>query len=432
MPKREPSEYLTLQMKPGEAELLRLRNQTNAVGALAELVWNALDADATNIRVDWTHNELMGVETISVADNGHGIPFDEKRPSDHVFMTLGDSHKHTVVHQSPGGRILHGRFGKGRLRALALGGVIRWETTFSKTMKTRKTYNLIATVGESTIEVSRLKSTKGPTGTTASVGFVSEKGNGLDVQDVRRRFALIFAEHMANYPKVKIFIQGEALRPDAIIESRHELGREVSSSGKSQGVEWSLRAVQWKASVSDSKGRLFLCDSDRLVLAEHELNLRGAEGYTFYLDCDKAREWEADGLISLRDEAQQIFTEARLKANRFLRSSFHERAATLTEELKDQRLYPYPSAGKDRVTQSEEKLFSQCALHIKQGLGSYEKMNLPNKRLLFKLLQEVLHQEPKRAAEILTGVLKLTPDEKRTLENMVEETSALKGELVSV
>ena len=39
--------YHTLQMKPGETELLRLRNQTNAVGALAELVWNAIDADVS-------------------------------------------------------------------------------------------------------------------------------------------------------------------------------------------------------------------------------------------------------------------------------------------------------------------------------------------------------------------------------------------------
>ncbi len=431
MPKRDKNEFTTLQMKPGEAELLRLRNQTNAVGALAELVWNSLDADATRIQVDWTHNELMGVESISVVDNGHGIPYDDKRASDHVFMTLGDSRKHTVVHQSPGGRILHGRFGKGRLRALALGGVIRWDTTFAKSMKTRKSYALIATVGESTIEVSRLRNTKGPTGTSATVEFVSEKGNGLDVRDVRRRFALIFAEHLANYPKVKIFIQGEPLEPESIIESRHELGQQVSNLSKSESVDWNLRAVQWKASVSDSKGRLFLCDTDKLVLAEHELNLRGAEGYTFYLDCDKARDWEADGLVSLRDDAQQVFAEARLKAHRFLRSSFHERAATLSEELKEQRLYPFPSAPKDRLRESEEKLFSQCALHIKQGIGSYEKMNLPNKRLLFKLLQEVLHREPSRAAEIVTAVLKLSPDEKRTLEKMVEETASLKGELVA-
>ena len=68
--KQKSDSFHTLQMKPGETELLRLRNQTNAVGALAELVWNAIDADAKNIHVDWKENEMMGVESITISDDG--------------------------------------------------------------------------------------------------------------------------------------------------------------------------------------------------------------------------------------------------------------------------------------------------------------------------------------------------------------------------
>ena len=138
-------------MKPGETELLRLRNQTNAISALAELVWNSIDADAKSIHVDWDENEMMGVETISVSDDGHGIEVgdDEDKFSDHPFASLGDSAKHTVSHQSPAGRILHGRFGKGRIRALALGGVIDWETVYKNGSKSNKRYSIRAVVGGS-------------------------------------------------------------------------------------------------------------------------------------------------------------------------------------------------------------------------------------------------------------------------------------------
>lgn len=409
------TEFLTLHMKPGETELLRLRNSTNAISALAELVWNSLDADAKLVEVDWSENEMMGVDVIEVRDDGHGIAFDEKNPDAHAFMTLGDSSKHTVDHHSPSGRILHGRFGKGRLRALALGGVITWSTVFAKG-KGHKGYMIKATVGESSVEVSRPKASKKPTGTTATVALVSEKGNTLDALDVRQRFSQIFSEHLANYPDIEIRVKGERLDPDALIRGQHELGAYDTSFTDGDELHWNLRATQWTDRVSDAKGRLFLCDEQRVVIAEYDLGLRGAEDYTFYLDCSRTREWEEDGMIALRDDAQEVINEARRTAHKFLRRSFKQRAQSLTEELIDQRIYPYSTASTSPAEEEERKLFSHFALHIRQSVGSYDKMNLDNKRLLFKLLQELLHREPMAVAEVLANVLKLSHEDRKSLE----------------
>lgn len=409
------TEFLTLHMKPGETELLRLRNSTNAISALAELVWNSLDADAKLVEVDWTENEMMGVDTIEIRDDGHGIAFDEKTPEAHAFMTLGDSAKHTVDHHSPGGRILHGRFGKGRLRALALGGVITWSTVFAKG-KSNKAYVIKATVGESSVEVSRPKASKKAPGTTATVALVSEKGNTLDALDVRQRFSQIFSEHLANYPDIEIRIKGERLDPDALIRGQHELGAYDTSFTDGDELHWNLRATQWTDRVSDAKGRLFLCDEQKVVIAEYELGLRGAEDYTFYLDCARTREWEEDGMIAMRDDAQEVINEARRTAHKFLRRSFKQRAQSLTEELIDQRIYPYSTASTSPAEEEEKKLFSHFALHIRQSVGSYDKMNLDNKRLLFKLLQELLHREPMAVAEVLSNVLKLSHEDRKSLE----------------
>lgn len=416
-------QYLTLQMKPGETELLRLRNQTNAVSALAELVWNSIDADAVNIEVEWTENEMMGVESICVSDDGHGIVADEADFSEHPFASLGDSAKHTVCHQSPEGRILHGRFGKGRIRALALGGVITWDTVYQKSAKTNRRYSIKAVVGEANLQLTAPKNSKKATGTQVTVSHISEKGNTLEKSAVKRRFSLIFSEHLANYPDINITIQGEPLRPESLIVKRTTIGKNTTHIEPRGSIEWNLRCVQWKEPVTEGRGRLFLCDSNRLVIGEHELGLRGSEEYTFYLDCEQAREWEDDGLIALKDDAQQVFLEARLRAHRYLRKTFADRAESLAEELAEQRILPFPSVVKGREMERQKKMFSEMALHIKQNIGSYDKMNLDNKRLLFKLLQGLIELEPKRAVEILNGTLKMNAEDRKALLQLAEEAT---------
>jgi hypothetical protein len=248
------------------------------------------------------------------------------------------------------------------------------------------------------------------------VTLVSEKGNTLDALEVGRRFSQIFSEHLANYPEIEIRVQGRRLDPGELIRGQHELGNYDTTFSDGDELRWSLRATQWTDRVSEAKGRLFLCDEKRVVIAEYELGLRGAEDYTFYLDCARTREWEEDGMIALRDDAQEVLNEVRRAAHKFLRRSFKQRAHSLIEELIDQRIYPYPSAATSPAEDEERKLFAHFALHVRQSVGSYDKMNLDNKRLLFKLMKELLHREPIAVAEVLSNVLKLSHEDRKSLE----------------
>ena len=205
-----------------------------------------------------------------------------------------------------------------------------------------------------------------------------------------------------------------------MISKRYLIGTSTTHLQPEGKINWQLRCLHWKEPVSDSRGRLFLCDANQLVIGEHELGLRGSEEYTFYLDCPKAREWEDDGLIALKDDAQQVFLEARLKAHRFLRNTFRERAESLAEELTEQRIFPYPSGGKGAEVEHQKKIFSEMALHIKQNIGSYEKMNLDNKRLLFKLLQGLIEIEPKKAVDILNKSLRMSAEDRKELLRLAE------------
>ena len=257
-----------------------------------------------------------------------------------------------------------------------------------------------------------------------TVSHISDKGNTLDEKSVRRRFSLIFSEHLANYPDIAIFIKGERLQPETMIEKRKNLGAFTTEFEPSGKVNWDLRCVHWKEPVSEGRGRLFLCDDNRLVIGEHDLNLRGAEEYTFYLDCEQARDWEDDGLIALKDDAQQVFLEARLRAHRFLRKTFQDRANSLAEELEEQRLMPYPTA-LSPAQERQKRMFKQMALHIKQNIGSYDKMNLDNKRLLFKLLQTTIELDPNRAVEVVNKSLKMSAEDRKSLQGLAAEPAGV-------
>jgi hypothetical protein len=89
------------------------------VQALAELIWNGLDAEATAIKVTAEEGDVR-LESMTVQDNGHGMSYEEAASA---FEYLGGSWKKANNLSKNGKRHLHGKEGRGRLRALALGRV---------------------------------------------------------------------------------------------------------------------------------------------------------------------------------------------------------------------------------------------------------------------------------------------------------------------
>src|SRR5258707_4319307 len=101
--------------------------RTRPLRAVREIVWNALDADADNVLVDLRLNPLGALHEIIIKDDGSGIPFHED--AEHRFAALGGSWK-ARVQRTDQRRLMHGKYGEGRFRAFALGGIVVWSTTF--------------------------------------------------------------------------------------------------------------------------------------------------------------------------------------------------------------------------------------------------------------------------------------------------------------
>ena len=106
-----------------DAELLRELGE-RLVGkshvALAELVKNSYDADATDVTIKFAPNE----DSIKIIDNGHGMTFDEFK---NFWMRIGTTHKREKQSKKLG-RLMSGSKGVGRLAVQFLANKLTIET----------------------------------------------------------------------------------------------------------------------------------------------------------------------------------------------------------------------------------------------------------------------------------------------------------------
>lgn len=105
--------------------LKSLAANVSPITAVSELIWNGFDAGAQHVKVILESNKLDGLHAIRVTDDGDGI---DRSRVDALFGGLGDSWK-AKSHRYKG-RTLHGKNGKGRFRAFALGERVEWLTTY--------------------------------------------------------------------------------------------------------------------------------------------------------------------------------------------------------------------------------------------------------------------------------------------------------------
>lgn len=105
-------------------------NSTTSEQAIAEYIWNGIDAKATDIIISQITNEAGGIEEISISDNGDGISYEDLETKFGVFL---DSEKIKIRQSTK--RISsenHGRDGIGRLTFFIFSQDAEWHTVYER------------------------------------------------------------------------------------------------------------------------------------------------------------------------------------------------------------------------------------------------------------------------------------------------------------
>lgn len=398
---------ITVEVRDDHLETLA---RTKPMNALAELIWNAVDAEATNIRVEFIENEMRGVETVRVTDDGYGLHYDDAFI---VFRNLGGSWKREGLRTHRRKRLLHGRYGRGRFRAFSLGNHAEWQTVYEEAGN-RFGYNITgraSRLGE--FEISDIRGCPGkPTGLSVSISALSPGVELLRGVKALVEATDIFAPYMRQYPDVKITYDGVPLDPANAEDCTRDylLPELVMQNGERVGAI--LTVVEWN---TPGKRGVYLCNEDGFMLhyALPRLYFRGFS-YSAYLKSAHLAALDEQGLLQVEElspDLRQLLDATRAKLREHFTFREIERAQDTLAYWRELGIYPYEGAPKNAAEENERRIFEIYATHLNQIFADFAESSLRNKRLTLRLIQELVRSEPTRMARILDELLEF-PEEK--------------------
>ncbi len=381
------------------------------IPAITELVWNALDADAEEVRVEFARNHLDGIEEIRVFDNGHGMTHDAAVEG---FRRLGRSWKQES-RTSPGGRALHGRDGRGRFLAAGLGSRIKWQTVaVDPDDPARRLYIEVKLTDLVHVEVSEPKSTEDPPGTRVVIDGFAKEPPGLNGDAPLERLTGTFGLFLQTNNAHLIFDR-EEVDPEAIQDYRADY--EIPTGEDSEPAL--LVVVEWKKRVDRA---LYLCD-ERWTPLDHEYVRIHAPNFEFtaYLQWTG---FAGDDGLALADFGSGTTKELLDAARERLREHFKERANEKTRQVitewKEEKVYPFEGDAENRAQQAARDVFDVVAVSASAAVNSSD--NKTGRRLSLRLLREALENDPGSLHRVLGEVLDLKQDRLQELSDLLDRT----------
>ncbi|WP_461034287.1 ATP-binding protein [Streptomyces mayteni] len=384
------------------------------VGAVEELIWNALDAECDRVLVELETNELGGVDRVVVRDDGTGIAADMAAS---YFQPIGTSWKRAASLSPVKKRMLHGKNGQGRIRAFALGTEIRWDSVADGTNGRHRIVIESDRAGMEQFDISEPESVQAPTGT------VFTASGGTDLQKLTDRTTLTtltaaFALHLEAYPDITVEFDGERLDPAELQARVAEYA--LPSSNSAAGAGPLLKIIEWRRPVTRA---LILCDARGVSLAQLKPDIQ-APGFHFtaYLSWSGFEDeqgtdpafvdWVSD------ERTEEVITAARDRLRAHFRSRAEERRQEVVLGWRDEGVYPYAGEPADGRERAERETFDTVATTVAKHLPTGKRA----RKAILGLLRSTLTHEPTATLRILEEVFSLTKQEQTDLVRLLDRT----------
>jgi hypothetical protein len=400
--------------------LERLMRRSSPIHAVAELMWNGLDAEAPVVGVQVFDSTLGGVERVVVSDNGHGMTHAE---AVQAFGHLGGSWKRDQTKSRNGSRMLHGKAGQGRFRAFALGQQVTWTTVAALGDDHERTVvtGLRSSLGD--FEVEDASHTGERTGTIVEATASQDDNLGVLLGDTAiPTLTAIFAPYLEAYPSVTLNYQGTKLDPTALQAHREVYDLEVPANVERYGPA-TLTVIEW---TKQAERALFLCDENGMALAERQPGIQApAFNFTAYLRWAGFLAIGAENLDldALHPDLAPVVEVAQERLRRHFRQRVAERSRGLVAQWKSEDIYPYEDEPSDPVQQVERELFDIVAASVASYSPGFGRSDPITKRLSFRLLKEGIEQSPTAIQRILQEVLQLPKERQEELSQLLDRTS---------
>ena len=391
------------------------------VQAIAELIWNGLDAEATNIKVT-AEADQINLTSLTVQDNGHGM---SRAEAVQYFQYLGGSWKKANNTSKNGLRHLHGKEGKGRLRALALGRVAEWTVTGKSAEGPLETFTVLIIRDDLRRARISLPTKPAPGARSGTRIRITEmdKDWRLDAAGVIQEISELFALYLTEYPDVSISVDGRKVDPAAATSCKRTYKLPPIESGD-ESFPADLEVIEWKR---ETERMLYLCDEGGLPLHRIPPNIQ-APGFEFsaYLKSRYNSRLNQQGTLDA-GEFDPGIAKAIEDSKDQLRAHFKARQAedtrSLVERWKQEAVYPYKGDPDTPVKAAERQVFDIVAQNVADALPDFEAQDKRNKRFQLRMLRQAIEKSPEEVQLIMTEVLGLSKGKQEELAKLLKKTT---------
>jgi hypothetical protein len=410
--------------------LEKVARTRDPVRAIAEFVWNALDADATRISVEFGVNVLGGVQEIVIRDNGVGI---SHAHAERDFGNLGDSWKRTTQ-KTPGlQRALHGKEGRGRLRFFSLAEKGRWRSVYNEN---GGMLELVIDISAATLDKCSVSdataSSRTETGTIVELAPLKESYDWLLSREAFLEFNAVFASYVLQYPDVSLSYNNRVIDPKDTIFQSYEFPVQVIVGPNRTVVGLSLKVIEWNSQVESRK--IYLGGESGIVLGSQSAHVTapGFE-YSAYANSAFFQEMADANLLELDDlsdpDFMYVMEHIRDQLGDYFRQRQAERSKGLIEDLKSEGAYPYEGDPKDEVERRERDVFDIATYAVSSYSREFKRADTSLRRMTLTLLREAIRHNPDALSTILRAVVNLPKVRQDEFSSLLQKTEL--GNIIS-
>ena len=405
-----------------QQDLVEKLSRAKPVHALSEMIWNALDADATEVSAHVEYDSLGSMSAIVVEDNGVGM---SREDATEYFQRLGGSWKKPGGRTKQHNRALHGNEGRGRFKAFALGRTADWVVTYDVGGGDLKTYTI--TILEQNIREVRISdeadAAAGASGVKVRIADLRRDFTSLDSEEAAQDFAEVFALYLKDYRNVQIKLNGATIDPEAaVLETKSFPMSDITYEDEVYPSE--LEVIEWRG---QTKRALYLANENGMPFSQVETKFHvGDFQFSAYLKSSLMTKLHGDALLGVEemDPAVDVaITEARERIKEHFRKRAAQRARFIVDEWKRDKVYPYEGEAASPLETAERQVFDIVAVTASNYMRDFETVATTTKALHLRLLRSAIEESPAELQTILTHVLKLPARKQKDLADLLQETS---------
>lgn len=406
-----------------KADFMQKQARSTPTQALAELIWNALDADATEVRVELARDAFEKVDKIRIVDNGTGISYNQ---TPDVFTNLGGSWKRNQNHTLKLKRKLHGKEGQARFKVFALGSVADWDVVYSDEIQTQHEFQISLLERDmSTVRVSDQPTpTSRSTGVVVTIGEIKRQFQIVETSIILQSLNEIFAIYLRNYRDVTILYDNQRIDPSLAIRNEYTCDLTPVDTRDGGSFDVSLEVIEWESITSKS---LFLCNANGFPLSE--TNSRFSLGdfhFSAYLKSEYIDQLNQSGLLEVGDlntTLRKSIEEAQLFIGKLYRDSVIKNTQDVVGKWKDLKVYPFQGEPSSILAKVEREVFDIVAVTTQEAHPELVQYTPKQTELHLKLLKTAISKSPTDLQKIFDEVLRLPRKKQKELAMLLDETN---------